>query len=60
MVNASIGETDKKKDYYLSERRYGSFERYFGLPEGVDALKVVLPKTAEAQKPAKKIEVKAT
>jgi HSP20 family protein len=62
---------EKKKDYYLSERRYGSFERYFGLPEGVDAdkitatfkngvLKVVLPKTAEAQKPAKKIEVKAT
>ena len=61
---------EKKKDYYVSERRYGSFERYFGLPEGVDAdkitatfkngvLKVVLPKTAEAQKPAKKIEVKA-
>lgn len=61
---------EKKKDYYVSERRYGSFERYFSLPEGVDAdkieatfkngvLKVMLPKTAEAQKPAKKIEVKA-
>jgi len=61
---------EKKKDYYVSERRYGSFERYFTLPEGVDAdkiaasfkngvLKVTLPKTAEAQKPAKKIEVKA-
>ena len=61
---------EKKKDYYVSERRYGSFERYFALPEGVDAnkieatfkngvLKVTLPKTAEAQKPAKKIEVKA-
>ena len=61
---------EKKKDYYISERRYGSFERYFDLPEGVDAdqiaatfkngvLKVTLPKTAEAQKPAKKIEVKA-
>jgi HSP20 family protein len=61
---------EKKKDYYVSERRYGSYERYFGLPEGVDAdkieatfkngvLKVTLPKTAEAQKPAKKIEVKA-
>jgi HSP20 family protein len=60
----------KKKDYYVSERRYGSFERYFTLPEGVDAnkieatfkngvLKVMLPKTIEAQKPAKKIEVKA-
>ena len=61
---------ETKKDYYVSERRYGSFERYFGLPDGVDAnkieatfrnglLKVTLPKTAEAQKPAKKIEVKA-
>ncbi len=61
---------EKKKDYYLSERRYGSFARYFDLPEGVEAnkieaafkngvLKVTLPKTAEAQKPAKKIEVKA-
>lgn len=61
---------EKKKDYYVSERRYGSFERYFSLPEGVDAdkiaasfkngvLKVTLPKTAEAQKSAKKIEVKA-
>jgi len=62
---------EKQKDYYVSERRYGSFERYFGLPDGVDAdkieaafkngvLKVTLPKTVEAQKPAKKIEVKAT
>jgi HSP20 family protein len=61
---------EKKKDYTVSERRYGSFERYFTLPDGVDAnkieatfkngvLKVTLPKTAEAQKPAKKIEVKA-
>jgi HSP20 family protein len=61
---------EKQKDYYLSERSYGSFERYFDLPEGVDAdkieaafkngvLKVTLPKTAEAQKPPKKIEVKA-
>ncbi len=61
---------EKQKDYYLSERRFGSFERYFGMPEGVDAskieasfkngvLKVTLPKTAEAQQPAKKIDVKA-
>jgi HSP20 family protein len=60
---------EKKKDYTVSERRYGSFERYFALPDGVDAnkieasfkngvLKVMLPKTAEAQKAAKKIEVK--
>jgi HSP20 family protein len=61
---------EKKKDYYLSERRYGSFERYFRVPEGVDTdkieasfkkgvLTVTLPKKAEAQKPEKKIEVKA-
>ncbi|WP_407165997.1 Hsp20/alpha crystallin family protein [Bradyrhizobium sp. ORS 111] len=61
---------EKSKDYYLSERRYGSFERCLYLPDGVDTdkieatfkngvLKVTLPKTAEAQKPAKKIEVKA-
>jgi HSP20 family protein len=61
---------EKKKDYFLSERRYGSFRRSFRLPDGVDAgkieaaikngvLKVTLPKTAEAQKPEKKIEVKS-
>ncbi|TQF26229.1 molecular chaperone Hsp20 [Bradyrhizobium sp. UNPF46] len=64
-------ETEEtKKDYYVSERRYGSFERYFALPDGVNTdkieatfkngvLKVVLPKTEEAQKPAKTINVKA-
>lgn len=61
---------DKRKDYYLSERRYGSFQRSFQLPEGVDAdkieatfakgvLTVKLPKTAEAKKAEKKISVKA-
>jgi HSP20 family protein len=61
---------EKKKDYYLHERHFGSFERSFGLPEGVDinkieaafkkgVLTVTLPKKPEAQKPAKKIEVKA-
>jgi HSP20 family protein len=60
---------EKKKDYFLSERRYGSFQRTFRVPDGVDAgkieatikkgvLTVTLPKTAEAQKPQKKIEVK--
>jgi HSP20 family protein len=62
---------EKKKDYYLSERHFGSFERRFRLPEGVDAdkieasfkkgvLTVTLPKKPEAQKPEKKIEVKAS
>jgi len=60
---------EKKKDYYLHERRYGSFERYFPVPEGVDkdkieatfkkgVLTVTLPKTPEAQKAEKKIPVK--
>ncbi len=61
---------EKKKDYYLQERSFGSFQRSFELPDSVDAdkieasfkkgvLTVKLPKKAEAQKPAKKIEVKA-
>ena len=61
---------EKEKDYHLSERRYGSFQRTFGVPDGVDAnkieatftkgvLTVVLPKSAEAQKAEKKIAVKA-
>jgi HSP20 family protein len=61
---------EKKKDYYLQERSFGSFQRSFELPESVDAdkieasfkkgvLTVKLPKQPEAQKPAKKIEVKA-
>jgi HSP20 family protein len=61
---------EKKKDYYLSERRYGSFERSFQVPDAVDVdrieasfangvLKMTLPKSAEAQKKEKKIEVKS-
>ena len=65
-------ETEKKeKDYYLQERSFGAFERTFELPESVEAdrieasfrkgvLTLTLPKKAEAQKPAKKIEVKAS
>jgi HSP20 family protein len=61
---------EESKGYYLHERKYGSFERSFTVPAGVDrsaieatfnngVLKVTLPKTHEAQAPAKKIEVKA-
>jgi len=61
---------EKKKDYYLSERRFGSFRRAFAVPEGVDTsaieadfskglLTVRLPKTAEAQEKEKKISVKS-
>src|SRR6516225_5600977 len=31
---------EKKKDYYLSERRFGSFERSFGVPDSVDPSKI--------------------
>jgi len=61
---------EKQKDYYLSERRYGSFQRSFALHDGIDAdkidatfakgvLTVKLPKTTDAQKAEKKIEVRA-
>lgn len=61
---------EKDKNHYFSERRYGSFRRAFRIPEGVDAdkieasfdkgvLTVRLPKTAEAQKAEKKIDIKA-
>ncbi|MGZ8309448.1 MAG: Hsp20/alpha crystallin family protein, partial [Rhodoplanes sp.] len=59
---------EKEKDYYLSERRFGSFQRSFELPEGIDedkiqasfekgVLTIKLPKGAEAQKPEKKISI---
>lgn len=61
---------EREKDYYVSERRYGSFIRTFQVPEGVDTgkieatfskgvLTVKLPKTAEAQKNEKTISIKA-
>jgi HSP20 family protein len=60
---------EKKENYYLSERSYGSFQRSFRLPDGVDAdkveasfkngvLTVTLPRTPEAQKKEKRIEIK--
>jgi len=59
---------EKKKDYYLHERHFGSFERCFRVPEGVDTdkveanfnkgvLTVILPKRPEAQRPEKNIEI---
>ena len=61
---------ERQKDYYVCERRFGSFQRSFAVPEGVDTdrieasfskgvLKVILPKTAEARKAEKKITVKS-
>ncbi len=62
---------EREKNRYLSERSYGAFQRSFTLPEGVDrdkisaefskgVLTLTLPKTTEAQKQQKKIEVKAS
>jgi HSP20 family protein len=61
---------ERDKDYYLTERRYGSFMRSFRLPDTVEADKIAasfaqgvltlkLPKSAKAQQATKKIEVKA-
>ena len=60
---------EKNKDFHMRERRFGAFERAFRIPEIVDmdkieatfkkgVLMVKMPKTAEAQKPVKKIEVR--
>ncbi len=62
-------EGEKGSNYYLSERRYGAFQRSFRVPEGVDVdhvdasfkkgvLTIKLPKTKEAQERVKKIDVK--
>jgi HSP20 family protein len=64
-------ETEQKdKDYYLSEREYGSFKRSFALPDSIDAdkisadfakgvLTITLPKKHAAKAAPKKVEVKA-
>ncbi len=62
--------SEKKKDYHLTERRFGSYRRAFALPENVAAdrieasfkqgvLTVTLPKTAETKPDAQRIAVKA-
>jgi HSP20 family protein len=61
---------EKQTNYYFSERAYGSFQRAFELPASVDrdkvsadfakgVLTITLPKTPDAQKQQKKIEVKS-
>ena len=69
-AEAEARKEEKKEGYYFSERRYGSFQRAFRVPDGVDAdkieasfekgvLTVRLPKTPEAVKEQKTIEVKS-
>lgn len=61
---------EKKEGYYLSERRFGSFQRSFAVPEGIDPdkvsadfanglLKITLPKSPELQQKEKKIAIKS-
>ena len=61
---------EKEKTYHVSERRYGSFQRSFRLPEHVEAdkvsaafakgiLKVTIPKASNAGTNERKIEIKA-
>jgi HSP20 family protein len=60
---------EQDQNRYVSERAYGSFQRSFALPDGVDrdkiaadlskgVLTLTLPKATGAQKPRRKIEVK--
>lgn len=63
-------ESVKKKDYHYRECTYGSVERVVPLPDGIDTdkvaakfnkgvLTVTLPKTAEAKRQPRKVEVKS-
>lgn len=62
---------EKEKNRFLSERNYGAFQRNFVIPDGVDrdkigaefakgVLTLTLPKSVEAQKQQKKIEIKTS
>ncbi len=64
----SESKEEKEGEYHVSERRYGSFQRSFSLPDGIDrdhiaakfdkgVLMVTLPKTQEAVKQQKKIPI---
>lgn len=61
---------EKKDDYHVTERSFGSVRRSIRVPDGVDegkisadfkngVLTVTLPKSKEAQKKARKIAVKS-
>jgi len=60
---------ERENGYYLSERGFGSFQRCFRLPDGIDTdgieaslkkgvLTVTLPKTADNENARKKIEIR--
>jgi len=60
---------ERKADVYLSERRYGSFQRSFQLPNDVDTqrasatlraglLKITVPEVARTPKQQRKIAIR--
>lgn len=62
---------EKGESFYMCERSFGTFQRSFSLPSGVDrekisselrngVLTVTLPKTNQARQQQKKIQVKST
>ena len=66
----STEKEEKKKNYHVKERAYGSVQRVITLPEGANAdkakavfkkgvLTVTMPKTAEAKGGARKIAIQA-
>lgn len=66
----SYDHEEKDVDYHLRERSFGTFQRSFRLPDGIDTdkvgakfvnglLTVRLPKSAEAKSKERKVEVKA-
>jgi HSP20 family protein len=65
---ASESREQRERQFHLTERSYGRFERSFRLPETVEReritakfenglLTVTLPKTERAQQPTKRIEI---
>lgn len=66
----SAERKEDEENYHLHERSYGEFQRCFRLPNGIDpdkvearfengVLNVRIPKSAEARKMERKIEVKS-
>jgi len=62
---------EKKKDFYISERQFGAFERSFRIPDKVESdkikahfkngvLTISLPKKPGSQKTEKKISISAS
>ena len=62
---------EKKRDYFISERTHGSFQRVIPLPVGLDqehvkatfrngVLTVMVPKSEEARAEVRKIDVKSS